>query len=76
MKRLRAINVGRRLKVRWLNLVVMGVALSALASPAWAQKPVKPPEGDSGILSWVIAAGIAVVVCVTAFMNPKRSHLN
>jgi hypothetical protein len=43
---------------------------------AWAQRPARLPEDESGILQWVIAAGIAVVICVTAFLNPKRSHLN
>lgn len=60
----------------FLRLVVAAIVLHGSALSAWAQKPAKPPEDDSGILQWVIAAGIAVVICVTAFMNPKRSHLN
>ena len=59
-----------------LNTVIAAVIVHGSALSAWAQKPTKPPEGDSGILQWVIAAGIAVVICVTAFLNPKRSHLN
>ena len=60
----------------WLRMVVAGLVVHGAALSAWAQKPAKPPEDDSGVLQWVVAAGIAVIICVTAFMNPKRSHLN
>jgi hypothetical protein len=59
-----------------LRVVFAAVVVHASAASAWAQKPTKPPEGDGGILAWVIATGIAVVICVTAFLNAKRSHLN
>jgi len=59
-----------------LKTIVAAVFVHGSALSAWAQKPTKPPEGDSGVLPWVIAAGIAVVICITAFLNPKRSHLN
>ena len=59
-----------------LRTIVAAVIVHGTAVSAWAQKPIKPPEDDSGVLPWVVAAGIAVVICVTAFMNPKRSHLN
>lgn len=57
-------------------MVIAAVAVHGSALSAWAQRPTKPPEDESGILTWVIAAGIAIVICVTAFLNPKRSHLN
>ena len=60
----------------WLRVVGAAVVVHGSALSAWAQKPAKLAEDDSGILQWVIAAGIAVVICVTAFLNPKRSHLN
>jgi hypothetical protein len=60
----------------WLRTLVAAAVVHASALSAWAQKPTKPPEDDSGVLQWVIAAGIVVVICVTAFLNPKRSHLN
>jgi hypothetical protein len=43
---------------------------------AFAQEPAKLPKDDKGILQWVIALGLAIVVLVSAFMNPKRSHLD
>ncbi len=59
-----------------LKTILAAVIVHVSALSAWAQKLTKPPEGDGGILPWIIAAGIAVVICVTAFLNPKRSHLN
>ena len=60
----------------WLRTLVAAAVVHGAALSAWAQKPTRPPEDDSGILQWAIAAGIVVVICVTAFLNPKRSHLN
>lgn len=45
-------------------------------STAWAQKPSKPPGDDSVTMQWTIAIGLMVVIGVSAFLNPKRSHLN
>ena len=59
-----------------VKTVLAAVIVHGSALSAWAQKPTRPSEGDGGFLPWVIAAGIAVVICVTAFLNPKRSHLN
>lgn len=59
-----------------LKTVIAAVIVHGSALSAWAQKPTRPPEGDGGVLPWVVALGIAVVICVTAFLNPKRSHLN
>ncbi len=60
----------------WLR--VGGGALTAhliMAATVWAQKPGRIPDDDSGWLQWGIAVAIAIIVCVTAFINPKRSHL-
>jgi len=43
---------------------------------AFAQRAATLPKEDGGVLQWVVAAGIVFVICVTAFLNPKRSHLN
>lgn len=64
------------MKHAWLKTVFAAVIVLGSVLPAWAQKPTRPPEGDGGVLPWVVALGIAVVICVTAFLNPKRSHLN
>jgi len=60
----------------WLNTLLAAVVVHAIALPAWAQRPAKPPEDEITVMQWVVAVGIAVVICVTAFMNPKRSHMN
>lgn len=61
----------------WLRTVRLAGLLFCLSSGAvFAQKPVKPPETEGGVLPWVIALGLMVVIGVSAFLNPKRSHLN
>lgn len=57
-----------------LSATVVVFALSA--STAWAQRPTKPPGDDSVTMQWSIAIGLMVVICVSAFINPKRSHLD
>lgn len=42
---------------------------------ALAQKPGRVPGDDAGWLQWLIAAGLAIIVLLPAFINPKRSHL-
>ena len=52
--------------------------LSLLAAPSvlLAQTPTKPPaDQEAGWVEWAIATGLAVLICITAFINPKRSHL-
>ena len=60
----------------WVRVVGAAVVVHGTALSASAQKPARLVEDDSGVLQWVIAAGIIVVISVTAFLNPKRSHLN
>ncbi len=65
-----------RLKMR--RIVVYGVLVShALAGPLFAQRPAQQmPEEDGGFIQWGIALGIALIACLPAFLNPKRSHLS
>ncbi len=51
-------------------------ALALTAHSASAQTPGRVAVEDSGYLQWVVFLGLAVVVCATGFLNPKRSHLN
>ena len=60
---------------RWFCLLVAGLALVS-ASPAFAQQPARLSGEESVTLQWVIAFGIMIVIGVSAFLNPKRSHLN
>lgn len=56
--------------------VVAMLTVHMLAVSAQAQPTGRLPEEEGGLLQWCIAAGIVLVVCITAFLNPKRSHLN
>ena len=70
--RLRMVGRSRR---PWVVLLV-GLAVQFASTPAWAQMPVhQMPEEESGMLPWGIAVGLAAIICVSAFLNPKRSHL-
>ena len=55
------------------GVVALGVHL--MAATAWAQRPASIPKEGGGYLPWLIAAGIVVLICACAFLNPKRSHL-
>ena len=59
----------------WFAAVAM-TPIVGFASTAWAQRQGKPPGDDSVTMQWTIAIGLLVVVGVSAFLNPKRSHLN
>ena len=57
-------------------MLVALVALHLMAGPAWAQRPARLPGDDKGFMQWLIAVGITILVCIPAFMNPKRTHLD
>ena len=51
-------------------------AVILMCSPVYAQRLSQlAREETGGYLPWVIAVVIGVVVCLPAFLNPKRSHL-
>ena len=59
---------------RWgPTLAVLAVHLSA--SAAWAQQTARIADDDKGLWQWGIALVLAGVICLVAFINPKRSHL-
>jgi hypothetical protein len=61
--------------VRPLGLLLTGWAVGVLlpAQFVWAQQGGRDADG-AGFLPWLIGFALAVIVCVTAFINPKRSH--
>ena len=59
----------------WRWLVAVWLVL-ANASTALAQRPARLPDEDGGLIQWAIAAGIIILICIPAFLNPKRSHLD
>jgi len=64
----------RRLRGAWV-VAVGGVIVHLTAASAWAQKPGRVADEDSGLIQWVIAGALAILICLPAFINPKRSHL-
>lgn len=50
-------------------------ALLLAPSASLAQSPANVPSEDGGLLTWGIAAALAVLILIGAFWNPKRSHL-
>lgn len=40
----------------------------------WAQSEGRLPNEDGGLMQWIIAAALIVVVCAPAAINPKRTH--
>lgn len=65
--------------LRWVSrhaLVSVVLALHLAGSFALAQEPARLPKEDKGILQLLVAVGLLLLICVTAFMNPKRSHLD
>ena len=59
---------------RLVTIVIVGLTHFGAAA-AWAQEPATLPNQDSGVVQWLVAAGLAALICATAFLNPKRSHL-
>ncbi|GAG39491.1 unnamed protein product [marine sediment metagenome] len=76
MKRhLRTCGLGTLMRLRPTWVVAAGaLAIHFSTAPAWAQRPGHVVEEEGGLLQWGIAVGLAIVICVSAFLNPKRSH--
>jgi hypothetical protein len=75
MRFCRLINVGRP---GWASVAAMCLMfVHAMGGPAFAQRPVtQMPNEDSAYIAWGVALGIALLVCLPAFLNSKRSHLS
>ena len=65
-----SLRLGRRYWVAAGTLLAMHVT----AGSAWAQTAVRLPEEDKGLVQWAVALGIIILICIPAFMNPKRTH--
>jgi len=57
-------------------LIWGGCVLHGLAGSVFAQDQGRLANEDSGLLPWLITGGLIVIVCITAFINPKRTHLS
>ena len=55
------------------SLLAAGL-VHAVSSVVWAQDPARLTEPEGTAITWVIGGALLVVVSVTAFINPKRSH--
>ncbi len=60
---------------RWTSRIAIVMCVcSAVAQPALAQEPARIPEAEGSVVTWVVAIALVLLVCITAFINPKRSH--
>ncbi len=68
--------IARRWRLWKHSWVLFAAALAThlTTASAWAQKPASLPGEDNGMIQAGVALGIAVLVCIPAFVNPKRSH--
>ncbi|MBU0718708.1 MAG: hypothetical protein KJ749_10705 [Planctomycetes bacterium] len=71
----------RILRLGWdgrgrFTVVCAALAVQALPTVAWAQKPGRVVDDEESLLRYGIAAGVVVVMGITAFLNSKRSHLS
>jgi len=58
------------------RLMARGAAVVHVASTAaWAQEPCAFTEGN-GAFPWLITAGLLLLIAVSAFLNPKRTHMD
>lgn len=51
------------------------IMLDLLSGTALAQLPARLPNEDGGMLQWGVSVGLAVIVLLACFINPKRSHI-
>ena len=70
----RAGGLRRRAAGVGLTVVVVVALFFFTASPALAQVTGRLPGKDAGVMQWVIGLGLALLICITAFINPKRTH--
>lgn len=42
----------------------------------FAQEAGRLPKQDKGIVQWVIAVVLTILIVFPGFMNPKRTHLD
>jgi hypothetical protein len=66
----------RRLMKRW-GAPALAVAASLLSTAeAFGVQDTRLTGEDKGILQWLLAFGIVVLMAAVGFLNPKRSHLD
>lgn len=51
-----------------------GLWLVGFPAFAWAQKPATIPNEDNGLVQYVVAGLIMLVISVTGFLKSGRSH--
>jgi hypothetical protein len=63
--------------VRWRRtwfVAAWMLTVHLAGSAAWAQRAAQATDEGKGLLQWGIAAGLAIVVCIAAFLSPKRKQ--
>jgi len=46
------------------------------ACPVLSQEPAKLANDDNGLYQWIATFAFFALICGSAFLNPKRSHLD
>lgn len=60
---------------QWISEITLVVCAGFGSwAPALAQAPAKLTEAEGTAITWVVAVALVLIVSVTAFINPKRSH--
>lgn len=65
-----------KVMTRLRQLALPGIITLLCATSAFAQEAGRLPKEDKGILQWVIAIVLVILVVFPGFMNPKRTHLD
>jgi len=63
------------MRKRWPWLLTSGWVLFGMETLAWAAKKTRIPQEDKGYMQWAVALVAVALICLPAFINPKRSHL-
>ena len=66
-------NAMRRIRLVWTAFVI-----AAVGAAAWAEDGFEPPEIESTTHWYAIVAAVVALlaICVLAFKNSKRTHLD
>lgn len=62
--------------VRWWSAVLAAGAFHFFADVAMAQKRANLPDDEGFVIRYGVLAAVVVVIGLTAFLNPKRTHLS
>lgn len=62
--------------VRWRTAVLVVAVCHVLADAAMGQKQANMLDDEGLVIRHLVLVGVVVVIGLTAFLNPKRTHLS